>query len=323
MNRATNNFKLGLFTLGGILVLVAAVLVFGVRSYFTPTSTFETYIAGDVTGLSVGSAVELRGVQVGKVTRISFSWIDYRETQPSYIVVDFVVRNDVSPIPPGETVWQPLATAIQEGLRARIKGKGITGTSVLSLEYVNPKENPAPEIPWKPRHYYIPSAPSQFMELFDSIEKTLRNLEHIDFENISRLVQGDLTSAGRVLNKAEEVDFQGLSTNAEALLAELRGSNTKLRNFIADTDDTVKKIELQKLTGDLDNLVGQLQKTISQLQPGLANIDFEALNQTLDNTRRTMHDMDDVLFELKQYPAGFLFGNPPPPSKAVHPPTQP
>jgi ABC-type transporter Mla subunit MlaD len=323
MNRTTNNFKLGLFTLGGILVLVAAVLVFGARSYFTPTSLFETYIAGDVTGLSVGSAVEIRGVQVGKVTRIGFSWIDYQVTEPSYIVVDFVIRNDVSPIPSGKDEWKILEPAIQEGLRARVKGKGITGTSILSLEYVNPEENPPPQIPWKPRHVYIPSAPGQFMELFDSIEKTLRNLQHINFGNISQLVQGDLKSAGRVLDKADEVDFQGLSTNAEALLIELRGSNTKLKTVIADTDDTLKKIELQKLTRDMDGLVGQLQETVSKLQPGLANIDFDALNQTLDNTRRTINDMDDVLSELKRYPAGFLFGAPPPHLKEVQTPTGP
>jgi hypothetical protein len=59
---------------------------------------------------------------------------------------------------------------------------------------------------------------------------------------------------------------------------------------------------------------------VATLQPGLANIDFDALNQTLANARRTMRDLDDVLCELKQYPAGFLFGEPPPTVKAVQAP---
>ena len=66
MSTTTNNFKLGLFTLCGLAILIAGVLAFGARSYFEPTSLFETYVAGDVTGLAVGSAVELRGVHVGK-----------------------------------------------------------------------------------------------------------------------------------------------------------------------------------------------------------------------------------------------------------------
>ena len=95
MNQATNNFKLGLFTLAGLVILIVSVLAFGARSYLKPTTSFETYVAGDVTGLTVGSPVELRGVQVGKVTRIGFSWIEYQLTQPSYIVVEFEVQDNV------------------------------------------------------------------------------------------------------------------------------------------------------------------------------------------------------------------------------------
>jgi hypothetical protein len=54
----------------------------------------------------------------------------------------------------------------------------------------------------------------------------------------------------------------------------------------------------------------------------LANLDFDALNQTLDNASRTLHEADDVLFELKQYPSGFILGNPPVPIKNVQPPAK-
>jgi ABC-type transporter Mla subunit MlaD len=322
MNRATDNLKIGLFTLGGLVILIAGVLAFGARSYLKPATVFETYIAGDVTGLSVGSPVELRGVQVGKVTRIGFSWIDYqpqKESEPTYIVVDFEVNNDVSPSPPGESHWDPLKSEVEKGLRARVKGKGITGTSVLSLEYLNPRENPSVQVPWTPRHIYIPAAPGQFVELLASVEKSLRNIQQIDFGTINDLVKGDLKSAGQVLEKANRVDFQSLSTNATALLTELRTSNTKLKSVIEYTDETVKKINLEKLAQDLDGLVSQLQATVATLQPGLANIDFDAFNQTLSNAQRTIHDMDEVLFKLKQYPSGFLFGNPPPALKEVQP----
>ena len=322
MSQTTNNFKLGLFTLAGLVILIVSVLAFGARSYLKPTTSFETYVAGDVTGLTVGSPVELRGVQVGKVTRISFSWIEYQLTQPSYIVVEFEVQDNVSPAPPGESHWDQLKLEVERGLRARLKGKGITGTTILSLEYLDPLRNPPVQVPWTPRHIYIPAAPGQFVEILASVEKSLRNIQQIDFGNINRLVQDDLKSAGRVLNKAGQVDFQSLSTNADALLTELRDSNDKLQSVIQDTDDTVKKIKLEKLAQDLDGLVGQLQNTVAALQPGLANIDFDAVNQTLANARRTMRDMDDVLSELKNYPSGFIFGSPPPAVKEVQLPAK-
>jgi len=68
-----------------------------------------------------------------------------------------------------------------------------------------------------------------------------------------------------------------------------------------------------------DGLVAQLRGTVSQLEPGLARIDFGALNQALVNASRAIHDVDDALLELKQYPSGFLFGKPPPPLKVVQP----
>jgi len=322
MNRATNNFKLGLFTLAGLVILIVGVLAFGARSYLKPTTSFETYVAGDVTGLTVGSPVELRGVQVGKVTRIGFSWIEYQPTQPSYIVVEFVVQDTVSPSPPGESHWDQLKQDVDRGLRARLKSKGITGTTILSLEYLDPANNPPVQVPWTSRNIYIPAAPGQFVEILAAIEKSLRNVEQIDFGDINRLVHDDLKSAGRVLNKADQVDLQGLSTNADGLLTELRESNTKLQSVIEDTDDTVKKIKLEKLAQNLDGLINQLQATVAALQPGLANIDFNAVNQTLANAQRTIRDMDDVLNELKSYPSGFIFGSPPSAVKEVQPPAK-
>ena len=285
MNTTTHNFKLGLFTLCGLAILIAGILAFGARSYFEPTSTYETYIAGDVTGLAVGSAVELRGVNVGKVKRIGFSWNEYQETTPTYIVVEFEMRDDVIPLPPGTARSEIVQSAIKSGLRARLKSEGITGTSILSLEDLNPADNPPVQVPWTPRHTYVPAAPGQFSELLASIEKSLHNVERLDFSNINQLVQGDLKSAGQVLDRVNQVDFGSLGTNANSLLTESRA-------------------------------------TVAQLQPTLANFDFNSLNQTLANAQRTLHDLDDVLAELKNYPSGFFLGAPPPPVKEVQPPAK-
>jgi len=178
-----------------------------------------------------------------------------------------------------------LQSAIQRGLRARIRSRGVTGTSFLSLEYLNPAGNPPAQVPWMSKHTYIPAAPGQLDELLASIQNSLHNVNQLDFAAINHLVQGDLKSAGQLLDKVNQLDFGALSTNANALLIESHA-------------------------------------TISQLQPSLANIDFDALNQTLVNAQHTIRDLDDVLAELKNYPSGFLFGNPPPAVKIVQPATE-
>jgi len=173
------------------------------------------------------------------------------------------------------------------------------------------------KVPWVPKHTYIPSAPGQFNQLLASVEKTLHNLESLDFNALSQLLSGDLKSAGQVLDNARNFDFGELSTNANALLTDLRSSNTKLKSLLQNADDTVQKMKLERLAQDLDNLVGQLNNVVSRVGPGVANIDFNALNETLSNARQTIRDMDDVLAELKRYPSGFLFGKPPARVKGV------
>src|SRR5271157_4511977 len=183
MSTRINNFKIGLFTFIGIALVATGLLVFGVWSNLKKSSLFETYVTTDVSGLSVGSAVELRGVRVGKVTSIGFSWNEYPDRTPGYgyVVVVFEVNDDVTPLPPGQARNEQIQAAVNRGLRARPKAQGFTGTSIVSLEYLNPAENPPLKVPWTPRHTYIPGAQGQFHELLASAEKLLGNVEDLDF----------------------------------------------------------------------------------------------------------------------------------------------
>jgi len=308
MSAKTNNFKLGLFTLFGLGLVATGVLAFGTWSTLEKKSLFETYVPGDVSGLSVGSAVELRGVRVGKVTHIGFSWNEYQDCQPGCVVVVFEIKDAIFVEPMGAKWQAQLQAAIDRGLRARLKAQGVTGTCIISLEYMDPDENPVMKCSWTPKHTFIPSAPGLFGELLVSLERAMRRLDRLDVMTLNN-----------VLGRVERVDFENLTTNANALLADLRRSTAKLNNFIDDTDDMVKKLQLEKLSRDADALVGQLSDTIIKLKPGLTSVDFDSLNQTLARARQALQNINDVLSELKEYPSGFIFGQPPPRLKEVQP----
>jgi ABC-type transporter Mla subunit MlaD len=79
---------------------------------------------------------------------------------------------------------------------------------------------------------------------------------------------------------------------------------------------------LEKLTKDADALVEQLRDTIGKLEPGLTSVDFDSLNQTLAKARQAIQNINDVLSELKEYPSGFIFGEPPPRLKELQPANQ-
>ena len=63
MSEKASQFRIGLFVVLGVAIVLAGLFVFGIRSAFQPTYMFETYTTGDVDGLTVGSVVKLRGVR--------------------------------------------------------------------------------------------------------------------------------------------------------------------------------------------------------------------------------------------------------------------
>src|SRR5262249_19755463 len=157
-------------------ILAVALFLFGIRTAFERVRRFETYITGDAEGLTKGSAVKLRGVVVGKVTEIGFSWKLYGDVPPQCTVVRFSIDADVSPLPPGADIKARLGQLVAGGFRAIIQGTLITGSSVVALKTLDPKEFPPLVVPWKPRYYYIPAAPSQFGQIVASLERALANL---------------------------------------------------------------------------------------------------------------------------------------------------
>jgi len=67
-NANPNYFRLGVFVLSAIGVLIAIILIFGGGRFFKPSFTVETYVKQSVTGLDVGAPVRFRGVRLGQVT---------------------------------------------------------------------------------------------------------------------------------------------------------------------------------------------------------------------------------------------------------------
>ncbi len=306
-----NDLKLGVFVLAGFGLLCAGLFAFGAVSSFQRTIVVETYVSGNVDGLSIGAPVALRGVKVGKVTKIDFSWNVYSESEPRYVIIEFEVRRSIAPAAFGKGIEERIQSQVLSGLRARVNSQGFTGASLLSLEYVNPAEYPPSAFPWTPRHPCIPSAPSQFAEVLTSLQQTLQKVAQIDFaplagsmqrdldavEKVMVRLDGDLGGAEKLIGHLDEVNYKELATNADALITQLRGD--------------LSQMGLAKLSSDADELLVGANGTMRHLDLVVANLDAGSLNDALAYVRLATKDLDETLRKLKQYPAGFLLGKPP------------
>ena len=82
MSQKANYFKLGLFVIGALVAGVVVVLVIGSGRWFERKITIETYFNESVQGLDLGSKIKFKGVVIGDVTKISFTYGQYQQGQP-------------------------------------------------------------------------------------------------------------------------------------------------------------------------------------------------------------------------------------------------
>ena len=82
MSQQANYFKLGLFVIGSIAAGVVMLLIIGSGRWFERKITIETYFNESVQGLDIGSKMKYRGVVIGEVTAIGFTYSVYQQQLP-------------------------------------------------------------------------------------------------------------------------------------------------------------------------------------------------------------------------------------------------
>jgi paraquat-inducible protein B len=323
MSAKANYFKLGLFIIGAVVLGIAAILVLGAGRLFRKDLIIETYLDQSVQGIEVGSKVKYRGVSIGNVKKIGFTRDRYSGgktglTSHSYVLVEIQVTSLPFVKTSVDELDRSLPQEVRRGLRARLTSQGVTGTSYVEIDYLDPERYPPLAIDWTPDNAYIPSAPSAFSRIVSSAEEVFGELERIDFkgiaDNVDRLVQ--------VLDrKLSELPVGTLSTNAVALLAEARDSNQRLLKLLdrPELDAILKDASsaaagLRRTTDSpaLTNSVAQLQKTLRRLDQLVAGQDHN-LGVALDNLRILTENLRDLSENATRFPAQLFFGEPPKP----------
>lgn len=317
MSEKASQFRIGLFVTVGVAIVLAGLFLFGIREAFQPKDAFETYVTGDVEGLAVGSVVELRGVAVGKVTQIGFSWNLYQVGQPTCVVVRCSVSQRIIPPTFRPDFDREMQQIVDGGLRAVIQTNGITGSSIVALQKMDPKLYPPLKVPWTPKYFYVPSAPSQLGRLLASVDRTLANLEKFDIQGLGKNLNRALETANTALEKFDDLDMKGISASAVRVLDNADGAVAEIQGLARDARQDLQAMKLEAVGADTDRLVRNLDGRLAALIDKLSAIDVNALNDTLAGTREAARNLNEAIEELKKYPSGFLLGGPPPPAAGL------
>ena len=329
-----SHFKLGLFIIVGFGLLCVMVIVLGARTFFQSTVLIETYINGSVQGLEVGSAVKYRGVAIGKVSKITFTYTVYEQEKPPgarkpYVMILAKVRPELIGV---ETVSdEQLKTQIDSGLRMRLASVGITGTSFLELDYVKPKTNPPLPIDWKPENYYVPSAEGLVSQISSAAEAFAQRLEYINIEAVLTNINTLTASAQR---KIDELPIEHLSSEGLMLMREMGVTNSKLQTTIVGLNDIVgdpgwknllknagnasgdvaaAAARVRKLTesGQIEDVLARVNR-LAQRADRLVVGEEDDIAAIVDNMRRASENLQLLSEDMKRNPSRLLRSAPPP-----------
>ena len=191
MSNHANYAKIGFTVVIGLVAIVAVLIYLGGAGGQSGITYAETYYDTSVSGLSVGSAVNFRGVKIGEVKEISFvgavyDGVPWADAQRIYILMAFP-RRKIGPAAPDRA-----EEFVARGLRATVTASGVTGLSRIELDL---QRDRPPKVAWTPRHTYIPSYPSLLDNFSDSATKVMNEINRMDIASVWSNVSAAVDSA--------------------------------------------------------------------------------------------------------------------------------
>lgn len=240
--------RIGSFAIMGIILVITGVLIIGAGKLFEKTIYVETYFDESIQGISVGSPVKYRGLQIGYVDQIKFVNEIYPEHRVNgnnaynrYIYVLVAITNSILTASPARGMSSSIKKDIQDGLRFKLALQGLTGTAYLELNYIDPKKATDLPMDWKPIHYYIPSALSPLSLVSDNVQYILEELKRVDVKRLFDSIQELTDVTAHAVQKVDNL---------------LGRSSQKIRSIVNN---------VQAITEDLKDVASQSKASPSSL----------------------------------------------------------
>ncbi len=295
MSEKANYFKIGLFIIVSVILIVTAVIVWGAGLFTKDKIYFETYFDSSVTGLDPGAAVELTGVKIGQVENIEFVSAVYDiSTEPTkvsryerYVRVLCSMDREKTKERAGDLADEQREARVRimekQGLRLRLVSNILTGQAFLEGVFLDPKRFPVLDITWEPKYMHVPSAPGGFSTMKDSVDK--------------------------ILVKLEEVDITGVTEEIKGLFGELRQTNQQIQGLLTNPDPNAESTNLAQIMARLDKTLEEITLKIKTQSP--------EIDKFLRNLRAISDDIKELTAMLKEHPSEIIFSQPPKKSEMI------
>ncbi len=284
METKVNHTIVGLFVVVLFVALVAGILwLSGAAQYRKNYDTYLAYMKESVAGLNLNAPVKYRGVEVGRVRRIS-------------------LEN-------GERVRLELdiehGTPIRENTVAILRVQGLTGIAQVEL---SGGSRDSPELKAKPgeKHPVIKTGPSLLMRLDTAVTDLLSSLNQVSVGLSAVLDEGN-RRAFRSMMADMSTLAATLAANKDAIETGMKGAARTMDNTAKASAELPQLIEraskstaaLEKMAGDASRASVAVNKTAKDVSGGMNQM-AEGVVPELERTVAEMRELSATLKRVSE-----------------------
>jgi phospholipid/cholesterol/gamma-HCH transport system substrate-binding protein len=305
MSQKVSRFKVGVFVLIGVAMMLGSIVGLGTLRYFQPGRSYVTFFNESVQGLQRDSTVKYRGVDVGRVKDIRVG--------PDYKLIEVVMDIQFHGEP-------------EQDMVAQLKTVGITGIVFVELDLKKPGEpDLSPRITFAAEYPIIPSKPSELTRVLSVIDKVTKEIEQINFKAMADKVESVLDSTNSLVS----------DNRWKKLLKLLENSTEHLNSLLTKADTAVKKSDLEGILKSTTQALAEANTLLKEAHYELKAMKLPAtadkvgnivdevggagseilqnMRITSENLQRASETLDQLLMRLRSSPSDLIFSSPPPP----------
>lgn len=290
MSRRVSPATVGAFVVSGVVLVVAAVILFGSGRLFEKRRQFVAFFPGSVSGLTVGSNVAFRGVRVGTVREIRLAMESSGVSVGESMRIPVIFEID-------ETTIQQRGSAIDledpaqvqalidQGLAARLDTESmLTGRLFISLDF-RPGDSP---VLYGAQHRLteIPTVPSPMTEVAAKLQEVANKLVEVDIDAVLASMRETLEGLNGLLNSEETQELPG-----------------DVDRMIGTLEETL--LSFQDLAVTVDSTVGPMRQTVTdaaaQAETSMVEVEatLRSMQQIMDPNAPLAVNMARTLEELE------------------------
>lgn len=307
MKRRISPFRLGLFVLVGVVIVLGGMLWVGSVRLFQSTDKYATVFDFSIQGLQVGAPVKYLGVGVGQVSSISVGRDD------RFVVVVFDVDKGFR---------------ITDHTVAALDSAGIAGQTFLSLERRPGEKVAKPSLPFSVRYPLIPARAGGVAGLEQQARRIMRQIDQADIPGLVREWRqaarqvGGAVEAGDIRRTLDNI--RSAAADLQTILHGLRGpaQSPQWRRVFGDisatadalrrsTEDLSRQVNalppgaLASLDNQVKGMVAAGEKTIGSLNRQTNEV-VSTLQQSVLEVNRLLTEMQRLVRSLRQSPGRIL-----------------